>query len=137
MKHLKIKIYKSEDGVYSITNEPITLAPSTRELYEIAHPDVNWDELSRRSEKNRLYRFGKSNLFAELYEQHKKVREFKFIGYVDIDFDGRIREGMIPILVEKALNNGKTEIQYYPQSNANKPPELQMVYVKGFNRSWI
>ena len=133
MKKIEVKIYKSEDGTYSLTNEPEKLTPSIRDLYQLAHPEIKWDDLTQKQRRGRAYRFGKSELYKELVKQNETVRVFQKFGIANIEFDGRINERRIPFLILEALKEGRNEIKYYPESNKNKPPHLQKVYVKEFS----
>ena len=133
MKNVKIEIFKSDDGKFALNQETETITPSVRELYQIAHPDVDWDELPQKQKRGRAYRFGKSNTYLTLRKEHEIKRHYKKIGDVSITVDGRIRAGMVKYLILDALNEGRDEIKYYPASNKNKPPELQTVYVKKFS----
>ena len=130
---LKIEIFKSNDGKFALNQKTETIMPSIRELYQIAHPSVTWDELPQKQKRGRAYRFGKTNVYKELKKEHETKRHYEKHGTAIIEFDGRIRKGIIKYLVVDALNKGVDEIEYYPISNKNKPPELRKVYIKKFN----
>ena len=114
MKNLKIEIFKSADGKFALNQKTETITPSVRELYQIAHPDVDWNELPQKQKRGRAYRFGKSNIYLTLRKEHEIKRHYKRIGDAYITVDGRISAGMVKHLIVDALNEGRDEIKYYP-----------------------
>ena len=108
--------------------------PSPMECLAAVDPEKleRWRTLPGKKFRHKLWRFGKSETFAQWSELHKKLVKCEFFGTATAEYDGRLRESSVKCAILKALENGKREFEVYPLSNKDKPAHLQMVYVKDF-----
>lgn len=132
MKTLKVNIYKTSEGNFSLNNETRTACKKSvlDYLHEI---DPSTIGKSSKSLKNRRYRAGQSQGYREFIKKHTYTVESEFAGVATIEYDGRLKESSMKIAIVRALNYGQTTAYVHPESNKRKPAHEQLVYCKEFN----
>ena len=132
MASLRIDIYKSEDGVFTLSNEPryVSGNTSTRDYVKFKHPELA--DKSSAELKNKAYRFGKTKAYSDWVDENTQTYTPVKVGVASLDYDGRLKEWMVKRAILTALNNGVTQIEVEPLSNINKPAHERMVYIKDF-----
>lgn len=131
MATLKVTIYKTNTGKFSLTDESYTTCNKSVMDY-LNHIDPSTIGKSSNSLKNRRYRAGKTQGYRDYIADNSYEVTSEVAGEVSIEYDGRLNEFSIKSAIVKALNKGSQTIEVEPRNNASKPAHKHMAYVKGF-----